>query len=121
MLRGIFSWQSSRRRGDGFPAPADGVQVNFCKNVSCEAFGVPETLHRVRRSKFSLPAAGDYIRGGEVDRVQMVCALCGSKNSLRSNTAIVEERRRLNQRSFDTEAQRFDQLSATRVQSSSYR
>ena len=90
--------------GYRFPAPADGVQVNFCKNVSCEAFGVPETLHRVRRSKFSLPAAGDYIRGGEADRVRMVCALCGSKNPLRSNAAIVEERRRLNQSSFDTEA-----------------
>ncbi len=90
--------------GYRFPAPADGVQVNFCKNVSCEAFGVPETLHRVRRSKFSLPAAGDYIRGGEADRVRMVCALCGSKNPLRSNAAIVEERRRLNQSSFYTEA-----------------
>lgn len=87
--------------GYRFPAPADGVQVNFCKNVSCKAFGVPETLHRVRRSKFTLPSAGDYVRGGEADRVRMVCALCGSKNPLRSNAAILEERRRLNQSSFD--------------------
>ena len=89
--------------GYRFPEPADGVQVNFCKNVRCKAFGVPETLHRVRRSKFALPAAGDYKRGGEVDRVRMICALCGSINPLRSNAAIVEERRRLNQSSFDTE------------------
>ena len=40
--------------GYRFPAPADGVQVNFCKNVSCEAFGVSESLHRVSRAKVSL-------------------------------------------------------------------
>lgn len=90
--------------GYRFPAPADGIQVNFCKNVSCEAFGVPETLHRIRRSKFALPAAGDYRRGGEVDRVRMVCALCGSKNPVRSNAAIADECRRLNQSWFDTPA-----------------
>lgn len=87
--------------GHRFPAPADGVQVNFCKNVSCKAFGVPETLHRIRRSKRTLPAAGDYIRGGTPERLRMVCALCGSKNPLRSNSAIVEELRRLNQSSSD--------------------
>lgn len=87
--------------GYRFPAPADGVQVNFCKNVSCKAFGVPETLHRIKRSKFSTPEAGDYIRVGTTDRTRMKCALCGSLNPLRSNAAIVEERDRLTQGGFN--------------------
>ena len=51
--------------GYRFPAPADGVQVNFCKNVSCEAFGVSESLHRVSRAKVSLSRSqGLHPRGG---------------------------------------------------------
>lgn len=73
--------------GYRFPAPVDGVQVNFCKNVACAAFGVPEKPNRVRRSKGTQPEAGDYIRVGESDRTRMKCSLCVSYSPFRSNAA----------------------------------
>lgn len=45
-----------------FPEPFSGVQVNFYKNIKCKAFGVPETLHRIRRPKGTSSQAWDYIR-----------------------------------------------------------
>lgn len=81
--------------GYRFPEPAEGVQVNFCKNVRCAAFGIPEKLHRVRRSKFAAAEAGDYIREGTTDDIRLKCALCGSRNPVRSNKAIVEELHRI--------------------------
>jgi transposase-like protein len=88
--------------GYRFPEPSSGVQVNFCKNIKCEAFGVPETLHRVRRPKGTSPKAGDYIRTGESrGNIRMQCGLCGSQNPLRSNEAISQELGRLSAHIFD--------------------
>jgi transposase-like protein len=87
--------------GYRFPEPAEGVQVNFCKNIRCTAFGVPEKLYRVRRSKFATPEAGDYIREGAADDIRLKCSLCGSKNPVRSNKAIVEELHRIGNASAD--------------------
>ena len=81
--------------GYRFPAPADGVQVNFCKNLRCSAFGVPESLHRVRRSKTTAAAPGDYVHFGTLDRARMKCGVCGSLMPPRSNQAIADERNRL--------------------------
>lgn len=81
--------------GFRFPAPVDGVQVNFCKNVRCAAFGVPEKPNRVRRSKFDAPEPGDYIRSGSKTETQMRCGVCASDMPIRSNQAIVEELVRL--------------------------
>ena len=81
------------------------MQVNFCKNIKCEAFGVPETLNRVRRPKGTAPKAGDYIRNGDSrDNVRMVCGLCGSKNPLRNNEAIAQELARISRHIFDDQA-----------------
>lgn len=80
--------------GYRFPAPSDGVQVNFCKNIRCAAFGVPESLHRVRRPKGTPPAPGDYIRVGTSDRTRMKCGVCGAYMPIRSNHSIAEERNR---------------------------
>lgn len=80
-----------RASGHRFPEEAEGIQVNFCKNVRCAAFGVPEKVHRGRRSKFEAAEAGDYIREGTTDKTRMKCVLCGSKNPLRSNAGIAEE------------------------------
>ncbi|APW46538.1 IS1/IS1595 family N-terminal zinc-binding domain-containing protein [Rhodoferax antarcticus] len=88
--------------GYRFPEPFTGVQVNFCKNIKCAAFGVPETLHRVRRSKATSSQAGDYIRSGETNRPRMKCGLCGSLNPFRSNEAIAEELGRLSAHIFDS-------------------
>lgn len=89
--------------GYRFPEPSSGVQVNFCKNIKCEAFGVPETLHRIRRPKETSSKAGDYIRTGDGrNNKQMKCGLCGSKNPLRSNEAISQELGRLSAHIFDS-------------------
>lgn len=77
--------------GYRFPEPADGIQVNFCKNFRCAAFGVPETLHRVRRAKTTAPAPGDYIRVTSSDKTVMRCGVCGSRMPIRNNQAIAEE------------------------------
>jgi transposase-like protein len=77
------------------------VQVNFCKNVECLAFGVSETLHRVRRPKNTPAQPGDYIQSGEANRVRMKCSVCGSKNPVRSNAAVAEEFARLSAHIFD--------------------
>jgi transposase-like protein len=91
--------------GYRFPEPFAGVQVNFCKNIKCEAFGVPETLNRIRRPKGTSSEAGDYIRSGDSrGNIRMVCGLCGSKNPLRSNQAIAQELGRLSAHIFDSSA-----------------
>lgn len=88
--------------GFRFPALGSGVQVNFCKNIECLAFGVPETPHRVRRPKNTAPQPGEYIRVGEVKRPRMKCGICGSHNPIRSNEAVAEEYSRLSAHIFDT-------------------
>jgi len=90
-----------------FPEPFAGVQVNFCKNIKCKAFGAPETLNRVRRPKGTSPETGDYIRTGDSrGNVRMLCGLCGSQNPLRSNEAIAQELGRLSAHIFDSSAPR---------------
>jgi hypothetical protein len=62
--------------GYRFPEPFAGVQVNFCKNIKCEAFGMPETLNRVRRPKGTSPEVGDYIRTSDSrGNMRMLCGL----------------------------------------------
>lgn len=87
--------------GFRFPPPDAGVQVNFCKNVECDAFGVPEIQHHVRRSKFSKPEPGIYTRVGQVTKTRMKCGVCGSYNPIRSNAGIAEEFHRLSAHIFD--------------------
>ena len=93
--------------GYRFPEPFAGVQVNFCKNIKCVAFGVPETLNRVRRPKGTSPEAGDYTRTSDSrDNMRMLCGLCGSQNPLRSNEAVAQELGRLSAHIFDSSAPR---------------
>lgn len=91
--------------GYRFPEPASGVQVNFCKNIKCEAFGVPEALYRVRRPNNTSAKAGDYTRSPDSrGNIRMICGLCGSKNPLRSNEAVAQELNRLSAHIFDVTA-----------------
>lgn len=71
------------------------MQVNFCKTVRCEAFGLPETLHRAKRAAGAVPEPGDYTRHGASDTTLMKCGVCKSHMPIRSNQAVVEERNRL--------------------------
>lgn len=80
--------------GFRFPAPVEGVQVNFCKNVRCAAFGVPETVHRVKRAPGASPEPGDYTRSG-ASGFLMKCGVCRAHMPIRSNQGVVEEITRL--------------------------
>lgn len=80
--------------GFRFPAPVEGVQVNFCKNVRCAAFGVPETTHRLKRAPGAAPQPGDYTRSG-TSGFLMKCGVCGAHMPIRSNQGVVEEVGRL--------------------------
>lgn len=80
--------------GFRFPAPVDGVQVNFCKNVRCAAFGVPETGNRVKRAPGAKPEPGDYTRSGS-SGILMRCGVCGAHMPIRSNQGVAEEVSRL--------------------------
>jgi transposase-like protein len=76
--------------GFRFPAPVERVQVNFCKNVRCPAFGVPETLHRVKRAPGAPSEPGDYTRAGKSGYL-MRCGVCKADMPIRSNQGVVEE------------------------------
>jgi hypothetical protein len=93
--------------GCRFPEPFAGLQDNFCENIKCEAFGMPDTLNRVRRPKGTSPEAGDYIRTSDSrGNMRMLCRLCASQNPLRSNEAITQELGRLSAHIFDSSAPR---------------
>jgi hypothetical protein len=63
--------------GFRFPAPVEGGQVNFCKDIHCSAFGVPETPHLVKRAPGAVPEPGDYTRHGISGGVVMKCVMYG--------------------------------------------
>jgi hypothetical protein len=78
------------------PDEADGIQVNFCKNVKCPNFGVPaSTEQQPRGSKvyeggrdtYTVSGAGGH--GGYTATIR--CNLCRETPPLKSNAAIVEE------------------------------
>lgn len=91
--------------GYRFPEPAGDLQVNFCKNIRCAAFGVPESLHRTKRSKGQAAQPGDYSRSGAGLKVTgMKCGVCGSYMPIRNNLAILEELARLTAHTQDKPA-----------------
>lgn len=79
------------------PLPFEGVDVNFCRNPRCAGFGVvPDPF---KRSKDSLPASPDAVRGvvsGAKHQEFFQCPTCGTTNRLKNNKAISEEYNRLN-------------------------
>lgn len=71
----------------------DGIQVNFCKNPACSAYGVPASQipanrKGAKRHKYSVVAAG---RNFPV----LKCHGCGEFPPMKSNLAIAEETNRL--------------------------
>lgn len=77
--------------GYRFPEPAGDIQVNFSKNIRCTAFGVPETLHRVKRPRGTYAPPGDYIRVTSSEKTVMSCGVCGGRIPIRNNLTISEE------------------------------
>lgn len=82
------------------PPPANGIQVNFCKNPKCSNFGVPASTGRQPRR----PGATELVRdsykiggsggsGGFCSSI--LCKLCKESPPLKSNQGIDEELQRL--------------------------
>jgi hypothetical protein len=74
--------------GFRLPARSSGVQINFCKNLECSAFRVPETLGRIRGPKWVIPQLGDYKLVGQLTHTLMKCGVYGSVNPIPINEAI---------------------------------
>jgi transposase-like protein len=82
--------------GYRFPAPSEGVNVNFCKNIHCANFGIPEEPHRPYRKKGTLPQVGAYIKVSTAkSEPRMKCCLCGQYPPIRNNAALVDDLARI--------------------------
>lgn len=78
-----------------FPEAHQGIQVNYCKNVTCPAFGVPELPNQTRRRPGSERKPGEYAQQGHASVALMKCGCCESFPPARSNRGISEELARL--------------------------
>jgi hypothetical protein len=88
---------SSAGKTPRIPTPADGIQVNFCKNPTCPNFGVP-ALDRVSRTRVTADSIHDHYeldRGTHPSVPLLHCQLCKEEPPIKSNQAIAEERARL--------------------------
>jgi transposase-like protein len=78
-----------------FPETHQGIQVNYCKNVTCAAFGVPELPNQTRRRPGSQRRPGEYAQHGHAYLALMKCGCCDSFPPARSNRGIFDELARL--------------------------
>lgn len=77
------------------PEPADGFDVNWCRNPRCASFGVPPDPYQ--RGPGIPPAAPGILRGvvsGSGDDKTLLCETCRRSSLLKSNAAILEEYQR---------------------------
>lgn len=83
------------RHGTRVPPPAGGIQVNFCKNPTCDNFGVPASIATQPRGR---GRRGDGYqrdpRGGR-NAPGIECMTCHQRPTMKSNLAIKEELDRL--------------------------
>lgn len=75
------------------PPAVDGLQVNFCRNVTCANFGVPPGQGRHSRKNTEEPPY--KMSGGGVSALVAVCGLCDESFPPKSNSAVIEEVDRL--------------------------
>jgi transposase-like protein len=77
------------------PPPVNDIQVNTCRNPSCENFGrLP--LEKVSRSPYGVKDGYRIANGWRPSLTRMLsCTGCGEAFTLKSNLAIVEEFARL--------------------------
>ena len=77
------------------PAPADHIQVNFCKNPKCRNFGVPvsnKVQPRGRQGRVKKKRDTYTVRlGGASNVPKMVCSFCKQRPTTKSNAGISEE------------------------------
>jgi transposase-like protein len=76
------------------PLECDGLQYNFCKNPTCQNYGIPpeQKINKVKGQ-----TSPYTIVGGGVDFPLLKCNCCGEMPPLKSNQGIVEEMLRLSE------------------------
>lgn len=73
------------------PAAINGIQVNYCKNPTCENYGVP-ALEKTGGKQMN----DGYVAGGGGTSIPILkCKICGEFPPIKSNLAISEELTRL--------------------------
>ena len=73
------------------PKAYKGIQYNFCKNHTCDNYGL-EPNHNDKLGK-----AGIYSSHGQRNYPLLKCNLCGEMPPLKSNLGIIEEIERLSE------------------------
>lgn len=76
-------------------ASADGIDVNFCRNPLCSAFGVRPYPYDLRGRRNLPKHARDHRVNGASDSFHLRCNVCGSTSTVKNNNAISEELARL--------------------------
>ena len=80
------------------PEPANGIQVNFCKNPTCLNYGRPASDRPQPRGPGAKDREGrdTYTIGGSSEYSStMTCLLCGEHPPVKSNRAVAEELERM--------------------------
>ncbi len=87
--------KSSRVVRRRLPSTPGGFSINFCRNSTCERFGIfPDPLDG--RGRPSLGQARGKISGAGEDRTY-ICPACNRSSIVKSNQAVMEEYARLRQ------------------------
>ncbi len=82
------------------PPSAGGIQVNFCKNPTCENFGVP-VPETAWKGKASHGAQSPYTLTGAVGTgASARCNACGEHFPIKSNLGVFEEAWRISAQTF---------------------
>jgi len=79
------------------PLDEEGIQVNFCKNPSCQNFGVKPNIYYGKKNKGRSPSHlidPLYKRVG-TNGTSLHCKACNTSTTLKSNIAVSEEVQRL--------------------------
>ena len=83
--------KASQIKPNRVPAAVDGIQINYCKNPSCQNFGIP-ALDSIKGKNVK---DGYIAVGGTAGIPMLKCKLCGEFPPIKSNRAISEELTRL--------------------------
>jgi len=86
---------SGKQSKPRIPIEINGIQVNFCKNPTCNNFGVPAS-QKPQRGKVRAQDKDQYrLTGGKSSLIALKCCLCGEYPPLKSNLAVHEELERM--------------------------
>ena len=96
-----MSVSTNREGPPRIPLEAAGIQVNFCKNPSCQNFGIPASTEKQPRGQGAAGRGRDSYRiaggthGRGVSIPVITCLLCNEAPPIKSNQGVHEERDRM--------------------------